>query len=56
MKALKPAKIIKDHTKDITGLDFSNDGDILYVSDSQTLNVYLTANALSYRKLYMKSS
>ena len=55
MKALKPAKIIKEHTNDITGLDFSNDGEILYVSDSTTLNVYLTANAQCYRKLFMKT-
>lgn len=55
MEKLKPAKIIKDHTKDIVGLDFSNDGEILYVADSQTLNVFLTANAQSYRKLFMKT-
>jgi COMPASS component SWD2 len=55
MQALKPAKIIKEHTSDITGLDFSNDGEILYVSDSQTLNVYLTTNAQCYRKLFMKN-
>lgn len=55
MEKFKPAKIIKDHTKDIVGLEFSNDGEILYVADSQTLNVFLTANAQSYRKLFMKT-
>ena len=55
MKKLKPAKIIKEHQTDITGLDFSNDGEILYVSDTNTLNVYLTANAQCYRKLFMKN-
>jgi hypothetical protein len=35
-------------------MDFSDDGQILYVADSQTLNVFLTGNAQSYRKLYMK--
>lgn len=55
IEKLKPAKIIKDHTKDIVGLEFSNDGEILYVADSQTLNVFLTANAQSYRKLFMKT-
>ena len=51
---MKPAKIIKEHTKDIVGLDFSDDGQILYVADSQTLNVFLTSSAQSYRKLFMK--
>lgn len=51
---MKPAKIIKEHTKDIVGLDFSDDGEILYVADSQTLNVFLTSTAQSYRKLFMK--
>jgi COMPASS component SWD2 len=55
MEKMKPAKIIKEHTKDIVGLEFSNDGEILYVADSQTLNVYLTANAQCYRKLFMKT-
>lgn len=50
----KPAKIIKEHTKDIVGMDFSDDGQILYVADAQTLNVYLTGNAQSYRKLFLK--
>lgn len=52
---MKPAKIIKEHTKDIVGLEFSNDGEILYVADSQTLNVFLTSNAQCYRKLFMKT-
>lgn len=54
LEKLKPAKIIKEHSKDIVGMDFSDDGQILYVADSQTLNVFLTSNAQSYRKLYMK--
>jgi sugar lactone lactonase YvrE len=52
---MKAAKIIKDHTKDIVGMDFSDDGQILYVADSQTLNVYITATAQSYRRLFMKN-
>lgn len=35
-------------------MDFSDDGQILYVADCQTLNVYLTSTAQSYRKLFMK--
>ena len=55
LERMKPAKIIKDHTKDIVGMDFSDDGQILYVADSQTLNVYITATAQSYRRLFMKN-
>jgi COMPASS component SWD2 len=54
LERLKPAKIIKEHTKDIVGMDFSDDGQILYVADAQTLNVYLTVNGQSYRKLSLK--
>ncbi len=54
LERLKPAKIIKEHTKDIVGMDFSDDGQILYVADSQTLNVYLTGSGQSYRKLSLK--
>lgn len=54
LERMKAAKIIKDHTKDIVGMDFSDDGQILYVADSQTLNVYITATAQSYRRLFMK--
>jgi hypothetical protein len=35
-------------------MDFSDDGQILYVADAQTLNVYLTSNGQSYRKLFLK--
>lgn len=35
-------------------MDFSDDGQILYVADAQTLNVYLTVNGQSYRKLSLK--
>lgn len=54
LERLKPAKIIKEHSKDIVGMDFSDDGQILYVADAMTLNVYLTGNAQSYRKLFLK--
>ena len=54
IEKLKPARIIKDHSKDIVGIDFSNDGDILYIADSQTLNVVSTSNAQTYRRLHMK--
>ena len=37
------------------GIDFSNDGQLLYIADHQTLNVILTSNGQSYRKLYMKN-
>jgi len=35
-------------------MDFSDDGQILYVADSQTLNVYLTGSGQCYRKLFLK--
>lgn len=41
-KKFKAAKIIKDHQKDIVGLDFSDDGQILYSADSTTLIAYHT--------------
>ena len=55
MGKFKAAKIIKEHTKEIVGIDFSNDGQLLYIADHQTLNVILTSNGQSYRKLYMKN-
>lgn len=51
---LKPAKIIKEHSKDIVGIDFSTDGQLLYVADCQTLNVFSTKSGQNYRKLNMK--
>lgn len=54
LQRFKPAKIIKDHSKDIVGMDFSNDGEVLYVADSQTLNIFSTSSGTIYRKLFMK--
>ena len=51
---MKPAKIIKEHVKDIVGIDFSDDGQILYIADSQTLNIFITKTGQNYSKLYMK--
>jgi COMPASS component SWD2 len=55
MQKLKPAKIIKDHSKDIVGIDFSNDGQLLYTADNTMLNIYATRTGQNYRKLYLKN-
>jgi hypothetical protein len=55
MQKMKPAKIIKDHPKDIVGIDFSNNGALLYTADSTMLNIYSTRNAQNYRKLFLKN-
>ena len=54
-KKFKASKIIKEHQKDIVGLDFSNDGVLLYSADSNTLNVFSTQEGKLYRKLFMKT-
>ncbi len=37
------------------GIDFSNDGEFLYIADCTTLTVYSTRTGLAYRTLYMKN-
>ena len=54
-KKFKASKIIKEHQKDIVGLDFSNDGMLLYSADANTLNVFSTQEGKLYRKLFMKT-
>lgn len=54
-KNFKASKIIKEHQRDIVGLDFSNDGMLMYSADSTTLNVFQTQEGKLYRKLYMKN-
>jgi WD40 repeat protein len=54
-RKFKSAKIIKDHQKDIVGLDFSDDGEFIYSADSTTLIVYNTQDGKQFRKLYMKN-
>lgn len=53
-RKFKSAKIVKDHQKEIVGLDFSDDGAFLYSADNTTLVVYNTQDGKLYRKLYMK--
>jgi COMPASS component SWD2 len=47
--------VIKEHNKDIVGLDFSNDGTFLYSADSTTLNIFETRQGKMIRKLFMKT-
>lgn len=54
-RKFKSAKIVKDHQKDIVGLDFSDDGELIYSADSTTLIVYNTQEGKLFRKLYMKN-
>lgn len=55
IRKFKSAKIVKDHQKDIVGLDFSDDGELLYSADATTLIVYNTQDGKLFRKLYMKN-
>ena len=55
MRSLKPAKIIKENMKEIVSVDFSDDGSLLYVADSTTLNVYNTRTGQTFKKLFMKN-
>lgn len=54
LSQMRPAKIIKDHAKDIVGLDYSNDGEMLYVADAHTLSVYSTKTGQLFKRLFMK--
>ena len=54
-KSFRPAKVFKEHSKDIVGLDFSNDGSLMYSADSTSLNVFETQEGNIYRRLYMKT-
>lgn len=54
-RKFKAAKIVKDHQKEIVGLDFSDDGQFLYSADVSTLIVYNTIDGKLFRKLYMKN-
>ena len=40
LSTFKAATVSKEHGKDIVGLDFSDDGSLLYSADSSTLNVF----------------
>lgn len=46
---------MKDHQKEIVGLDFSDDGEFLYSADACTLLAYNTVDGKLFRKLYMKN-
>jgi len=54
-RKFKAGKIVKDHQKDIVGLDFSDDGEFLYSADSTTLIVYNVQDGKQFRKLFMKN-
>lgn len=54
-RKFRAGKVIKEHNKDIVGMDFSNDGTLLYSADSMTLNVFETHKGKLNKKLFMKN-
>ena len=54
-KTFQAGKVIKEHNKDIVGMDFSNDGTLLYSADATTLNIFDTHKGKINKKLFMKN-